>query len=185
VVGDPSCATADDGAGYVTCAARGGSNALYGIQLDPRIKYSSGYQNLGGVLAGDPSCASPNEGSGQVICAAVGGDNALYSIEFEPRLGRTSGYQYLGGLVSGKPSCSSFGGLSPAIGVGCVVRGAQGTDSALYGIEIFTGGATGYRSLGGIVEGDPGCAGPDNGLGVGMIVCAVRGTDNALYDTAY
>jgi len=173
VVGDPSCATADDGAGYLLAPPEEAETPSMGIQLDPRIKYSSGYQYLGGVLAGDPSCASPNEGSGQVICAGVGGDNALYSIEFEPRLGLTSGYQYLGGRVSGKPSCSSFGGLSPAIGVGCVVRGAQGTDSALYGIEIFTGGATGYRSLGGIVEGDPGCAGPDNGLGVGMIVCAV------------
>ena len=80
IVGDPSCAGADDGTGEVICAAKGTDNALYGIRLNPATGFSTGYRTLGGIIVDDPSCASANDGSGEAICAAKGTDDSLYGI---------------------------------------------------------------------------------------------------------
>lgn len=121
VFGNPSCA-ANDQNGQVTCGVIGGgvngSHALYATRFNPATGFSTGYENLGGiVLAGtNPSCVSANDGTGQIICAVVGGTTGslgpLYGIRLDAGTGYSSGYQSLGGAVIGSPGCASGKGVA-------------------------------------------------------------------------
>ena len=83
IVDDPSCASADDGTGDVTCAAKGTDNSLHGIRFNPKTPFfSTGFKSLGGIFVGDPGCAS--DGTGQLICAAKGTNNSLFGIIVNP-----------------------------------------------------------------------------------------------------
>ncbi|MBV9442114.1 MAG: hypothetical protein JO217_05410, partial [Acidobacteriaceae bacterium] len=81
--------------------------------------------------------------------------------------------------IEGNPSCaSSNDGKTDMI---CAVKG---TNVTLYGIRISSNGAsTGYQALGGapggMVQGSPSCASPNDGTG--QVICAVKGGDHALY----
>src|SRR5438309_500473 len=76
IVGDPSCASPNDGTGQVICAAKGTDSALYGIRFNPATNFTTGFQGLGGIIVDNPSCASPNDSAGAVICGQKGTDNA-------------------------------------------------------------------------------------------------------------
>jgi hypothetical protein len=135
IVGDPSCASANNATPQVICAVKGWDNSLWGVWFDPRTSgFSNKWQYLAGIIDGDPSCASPNDYTSQVICAGKGDQNGLFSIRFSPVTGFNSGYNYfdgpLGGPVIDNPSCADT--LKNR-----VVCGVKGRDLSLYGIAVY------------------------------------------------
>ena len=184
IVGDPSCATDNEGTGRVICVAKGTDNLLFGIELDPATSFSTGFESLdlGGRFVGNPSCASPDLiRTGDVICAAKGTDNSLFGIRFFPTLGVT-GFQSLGGVIVGNPSCASAQDAT-----GQVICAAKGTDNSLFGIEFdpATSFSTGFQSLGGVIVDNPSCASLAITLTSGDVICAAKGTDNSLFGTRF
>ena len=127
------------------------------------------WRSLGGKLVTGPAAAA--SGSGSINVTAIGTDNAVWTRTLSG--GAWSPWASIGGRTYSAPAVA----WAPQSSQRSVF--VRGTDNALW-VATFGPGATGWRSMGGILIDSPGAAASAAGLDV-----AVRGADNAVWQTLY
>jgi len=161
------------GWGRLDVFVRGNDNTLYHRYYD-NGQWSSGWENLGGILSDSPAATSQSSNELDVFVRGV--DGALYQKTWNGS--SWSGYTDLGGptggAFTGAPAATSWG----AGRLDVVVRG---NDDALWHRSYSGGSWSSWETLGGILSASPAIA----SRAPGQLDVFVRGGDGALYRDTY